>query len=129
VLPWIDDFLCAPTDGRHPATERDYRREGSRLDAIFGALGLTRHPEKGCWEGAQVLEHLGGLSDTRQMQVFVTDHKVQRMRRKVQEILLSAQRNRRLVAVEKLRHFCGVAVSLTLAQPMARFYTEVFTGI
>jgi hypothetical protein len=76
-----------------------------------------------------VLEHLGVLIDTRQMRLFVTDLKVQRMRRMAQEILLSeillsSQRNRRLVAVGKLRHFCGVAVPLTLALPMARFYTR-----
>jgi hypothetical protein len=29
------------------------------------ALGLTRHPEKGCWERAQMLEHLVVLIDTR----------------------------------------------------------------
>jgi hypothetical protein len=123
VLPWIDNFLCAPTDDRHPATGRDCRQAGSRLDAIFGALGLTRHPEKGCWEGAQVLEHLGVIIGTRQMRVFATDRKAKRMRRMSQEILLGAQRNLRLAAVGKLRHFCGVAVSLTLALPMAWFYT------
>jgi hypothetical protein len=122
VLPWINDFVCAPTDGRRPATGSDCWKAGSRPDAIFGGLGLTRHPDKGCW-GSQILEHLGFLIDTRQMRVFVTDSKVQRMRRLAQEILLSAQRNQRLVVVGKLRHFCGVAVSLTLALPMARFYT------
>jgi hypothetical protein len=30
----------------------------------------------------------------------------------------------RLFSLEKVRHFCGVAVSLTLALPMARFYTR-----
>jgi hypothetical protein len=124
VLPWIDDFLCATTDSRRPATGRDCRRAGRRLDAIFGAPGLTRHPKKGCWEGAQVLERLGVLIDTRQMRVFVTDRKVQRMLRMAQEILLSSERNRRLVAVRKSRHFCSVTVSLTLALPMDRFYTR-----
>ena len=71
-----------------------------------------------------MVEHLGVLIDTRQMRVFVTDRKVKRMRKMAQEILLCAQRNRRLVPVGKLRHFCGVAVSLTLALPMARFYTR-----
>jgi hypothetical protein len=75
VLPWIDDFPCAHTDGRRPATGRDCQRAGSRLGAIFGVLGLTRHLEKGCWEGAQVLERLAVLIDTRQMRVFATDRK------------------------------------------------------
>jgi hypothetical protein len=124
VLPWIDDFLCAPTEGRLPATGRDCRRAGKRLDVLFRELGLTRHPDKECWEGAQVLEHLGVLLDTRQMRVFVSDRKIQRMRKMARDILLCAQRNRRLVSLGILRRFCGVAVSLTLALPMARFYTS-----
>jgi hypothetical protein len=124
VLPWIDDFLCAPTDGRRPAIGRDCRRARIRLDSLFGELGLTRHPDKGRWEGAQVLEHLGVLIDMRQMRVFVTERKVLRMRKMAIELLLCAQRNRRLVSMEKVSHICGVAVSLTLAFPMARFYTR-----
>jgi hypothetical protein len=75
-----------------------------------------------------VVEHLGVLIDTRQMRVFVTDRKVNRMRKMAQEILLCAQRNRRLVPLGKLRHFCGVAVSLTLALPMARVGKRKFTA-
>jgi hypothetical protein len=81
--------------------------ESTRRD--IRELGLTRHPDKGYWGGAQVLGHLGVLIDTRKMWVFVTDRKVQHVRRMAQEILLGAQRNRRL---------------LTLALPMARFYTR-----
>jgi hypothetical protein len=58
------------------------------------------------------------------MRVYVTDKKVERMKRLSKELLLSAQRNRRLVSLEKLRYFCGVAVSLTLALPLARFCTR-----
>jgi hypothetical protein len=107
-----------------PATGRDCRRAGKRLDVLFRELGLTRPPDKGCWEEAQVLEHLGVLLDTRQMRVFVSDRKIQRMRKMARDILLCAQRNRRLVSLGRLRHFCGVAVSLTLALPMARFFTR-----
>jgi hypothetical protein len=46
-----------------------------------------------------------------------------------EELLLCAQRNRRLISLEKVRHFCGVAVSLTLVLHMARFYTRIITGI
>lgn len=124
LLPWIDDFLCAPTDGSRPATARDCRRAGRKLEALFGRLGIKRHESKGCWEGAQRLEHLGFLLDTRELRVFVTDAKVQKLRQQAQQLLLSVQRNRRLVSAAKLKHFCGVAVSLTLAQPLARFYTR-----
>jgi hypothetical protein len=105
VLPWIDDFLCAPTDGRRPAIGRDCRGARIQLESLFGELGLTRHPGKGFLEGTQVLEHLGVLIDTRQMRVFVTEQKVVRMRKMAKELLLCAQRNRRLVSMEKVRHF------------------------
>jgi hypothetical protein len=88
LLPWIDDFLCAATDGHRPAIGRNCRRARIRLDKIFGKLVLTRHPGKGCWEGAQVEEHLGVLIDTRQMRVFMTDRKVQKMRKMAKELLV-----------------------------------------
>jgi hypothetical protein len=90
VLPWIDDFLCAPTDGRRLATGRDCRRAGKRLDVLFRELGLSRPPDKRCWGGAQVLEHLGDLLDTRQMRVFVSDRQIQRMKKMARDILLCA---------------------------------------
>jgi hypothetical protein len=96
------------------------------LEALLGDLGLTWHPDKGCWEGAQVLEHLDVLIDTRRMRVFVTEQKVLRMRKMAKELLLCAQRNSRLMSLEKVRHFCRVEVSLSLALPMARFYTRGF---
>jgi hypothetical protein len=58
------------------------------------------------------------------VRVFVTDRKIKRMQKFAQEVLLGAQRNRRLIALGNLRHFCGVAGSLTLDFPMARFYTS-----
>jgi hypothetical protein len=64
MLPWIDDFLCAPTDRRRPATGRVCRRAGKLLDLLFRELRLHRHPDKGRWEGAQVPEHLGVLGTT-----------------------------------------------------------------
>jgi hypothetical protein len=124
LLPWIDDFLCAPSSGSRPATGRDCRKARNRLTVLFRALGIARHPDKGCWTGTQKIEHLGVLLDTRAMRVYATDRKVARMRALAKELLLSAQRNRRLVSLAKLRHFCGVAVSLSLALPLARFYTR-----
>jgi hypothetical protein len=91
---------------------------------LFAKLGLTRHQEKRCWEGTKKIEHLGVLLDITEMRVYVTDKKVERMKRLAKELLLSSQRNIRLVSPEKLRHFCEVAVSLTLALPLARFYTR-----
>jgi hypothetical protein len=123
ILPYIDDFLSGflRSAQRH---KRDFWRAGRRIEALLVWVGLTRYPEKGCWKGSQQIEHLGVLMDIVRMRVFVTDGKVRKMRRLAREFLECAGRNRRLVSHAELRHFCGVAVSLTLALPLARFYTR-----
>jgi hypothetical protein len=78
VLLWIDDFLCAPTDGRPPATVRDCRQAGKQLDLLFRELGITRHSDNGCWEGAKVLEHWESCWARDTCGVFVTDRKIHR---------------------------------------------------
>lgn len=76
----------------------------------------------GFWSVSQRIEHLGFLLDTQQMRLFVSDRKVQRVRRMASHVLLRGQRNRCVVSAEYLRSFCGVCVSLTLSVPLARFY-------
>lgn len=57
------------------------------------------------------------------MRVYVLGDEVERVRRLEERFLFHAWKNHRLVPMELLRHFCGVGVSLSLALPMARFYT------
>lgn len=83
-----------------------------------------RHPDKGCWGGSRKLDHLGVHLNTEGMKVYIAEKKVEKVRALSKKILLLAQRNRRLVSLDLLRHFCGVCVSLTLALPLARFYTR-----
>jgi hypothetical protein len=47
ILPYIDEFLATPSDGKRPATQKDCRRAGRRIEALLVWLGLTRHPKKG----------------------------------------------------------------------------------
>lgn len=124
VLPYLDDFLIAPTPAGVVSGEEDCKRAGRRLGSLLKRLGIVRHPEKGRWDGARQLDHLGVHVDTEAMRVFVTEAKVTRVRRLASKLILMAQRNRRLVPLELVRHFCGVCVSLTLALPLARFYTR-----
>jgi hypothetical protein len=49
ILQYISDFLAAPSDGKRPATQRHCRRACRRIEDLLVWLGLTRHPEKGCW--------------------------------------------------------------------------------
>lgn len=124
VLPYIDDFLVAAAPPGRAATEKDAATGRTVVGNLFDQLGLVRKVGKGCWEGSRSIDHLGMHVDTMRMRVFVSDAKVERVRRLSKKVLLLAQRNRRLVNRDLLEHFCGVCVALTLALRLARFYTR-----
>lgn len=58
------------------------------------------------------------------MKVFVSNAKFRRVQHLSKKMLLRAQGNRHLVSIEDIRRFCGVCISLTLAVPLAIFYTR-----
>lgn len=124
VLPYIDDFLLAPSPAGRVTTEKDGGEARSRLERLFQRLGLRRHATRGCWAGSRQVDHLGVHIDTEAMKVYLSEAKRRKMLRLSKEFLILVQRNWRLVSLEKLRHFCRVAVSLTLAVPLERFYTR-----
>lgn len=62
--------------------------------------------------------------DTVAMRVFVADRKESQLQGLARKLMVIAQRNRRLVPLQLMRHFCGVCVSLSLGFPMSRFYTH-----
>lgn len=124
VLPYIDDFLVAAAPAGRPATEEDAAKARAVVSDLFNRLGLVRKVGKGCWEGSRTIDHLGMHIDTEAMRVFVANRKVLRVRQLSKQILLLAQRNRRLINRDLLEHFCGVCVALSLALPLARFYTR-----
>lgn len=93
------------------------------VSSLFDQPGLVRKVEKECWEGLCTINHLGMHLGSRWIWVYVIGKKVERVRRLSKKLLLLAQRNRWLVNRELLEHFCGVCVSLTLALPLAHYYT------
>lgn len=70
------------------------------------------------------LGHLGVHIDTVAMKLYIAEGKRTKMMGMSEELMQLAQRNWRWVSLEKLLHFCGMAVSLTLALLIARFYTR-----
>jgi hypothetical protein len=84
---------------------RDCHRARLKLHVLFQKFGITRHPEEGCWRGSRVLEHPGVLLDMERIRVFVKERKVLAIGRLARDLLLGAQRNRRLVSLEQPRHF------------------------
>lgn len=124
ILPYLDDFLLAPAPPGWASTVEDCSSARARLEKLFKRIGISRHPSKGCWEGSQRLDHLGVHIETGAMKVFVYEHKITRMRRMSRHLLLLCDNNRRLVPVALLRRLCRECVSLSLALPLARFYTR-----
>ena len=124
VLWYLDDFLIAPRGGRG-ATPEDCLIASGRIDTVLTKLGLQRHATKGVWHhGATELEHLGFMVSTLTMKFTVTPSKQRRMRRLAGKLLRQASQGRGLVSADLLSSFCGSAVSLTLAVPLARFYSR-----
>lgn len=81
VLPYLDDFLIAPTPVGTVAGEEDYWRSDKRLGALVKRLVIVQHPDKIIWGGAGKVYHQGVHVDTEAMCVFVTESKFARMRR------------------------------------------------
>lgn len=124
VLWYLDDFLLAPRTGR-AATPEDCIIASNRVGLLMSKLGLARHEGKGVWgRGATDLEHLGFAMSTLTMRLTVTPRKQQRMRRIAGKLLRQASQGAGLVSGALLATFCGAAVSLTLAVPLARFYSR-----
>lgn len=88
-------------------------------------LGLLRHATKGGWgKGATKLDHLGFTVNTEKIKSFFTEKKRMRMRSMEARLLDQARMGNGYVSVDLLTYFCGRTVSLTLALPLARFYTR-----
>lgn len=67
--------------------------------------------------------YLGMHQDKDSMAFYVSEANLGKVRGLARRILLLAQRNRRLVSLEPLRHFSSVCISLSLGVPLARLHT------
>lgn len=124
VLAYLDDILIAPSLPGAVATKKDCARARSTIEGILRRLGLRRHPEKGEWDGATKLTHLGVEIDSVLMRFRVAPHKLSKVKKLAGDLLRQARMGRRWVSGRAVAHFCGVCVSLSLAMPWARFYTR-----
>ena len=94
------------------------------LDQLLLKAGLRRKRRKGCWDGSPRLDHLGSVIDTNAQVFGITDKRVQKIQAMARKLLHQARQNRTLVETFLSRHFLGVAISCSLAMPLARFYTR-----
>jgi hypothetical protein len=103
---------------------RDCRKPKQVIDKLLSSLGLTRHPTKGEWVGSTRVEHLGCVIDSDCMSFYIAPRKIAKVHCITRIILRQARQGRRWVSRDRLRSFCGVCVSLSLAMPSARLYTR-----
>jgi hypothetical protein len=110
-----------PSVGR-PATEADSLKASAKLGQLLVKYGLTRHRDKGVWNGgAQVLTHLGFMIDTVRGVFGVPPTKLGKMEALARRLLRMERRNARRVPVADLASFIGRAQSLRLAVPDTAF--------
>jgi len=116
VLPYVDDFLFLAASQASALEARGY------VQALLDLLGLRRNVAKGCWEPTQRLApHLGLGVDTLRQQFFVPPDRLAKLEQLALAVLGRAGRNCGLVPRRLLASFCGLAQSLYLALPPARF--------
>ena len=118
VLPYVDDFAFFFASRAQALEGREY------ISAVLQLLGLSRNEKKGVWEPTQMLEHLGMGIDTVTGKFFVTPARLSKLQSFAQNLLCTACSDsaRRLVPKRRLAAFTGLAQSLYLAIPPARYY-------
>lgn len=82
----------------------------------------TRRTDIRAGRESKQLDNLGMNIETVDMNIYVSEKKVDKVSRLVKKILMLAERNSWLVSIDFLKKFCGICVSLTLTLPLARFY-------
>ena len=116
VLPYMDDFLVLAK------TKEEAFRARERVQWVLDNLGLRRNPTKGVWEPGQVVEHLGLEVDTAEGQFRVTEKRMAKIQGMARQIRYTALHSNRLIPVRALASLVGIAQSVYLAIPPARFY-------
>jgi hypothetical protein len=124
VLAYLDDFLICPVKAGRVSSMRHCRKATQVIDKLLSSLDLTRHPTKGEWVESTRVEHLGCVIDSDRMRFYIAPRKIAKVHGIAPDILRQARQGRRWVSRDRLRSFCDVCVSLSLAMPFSRFYTR-----
>ena len=116
LLHYLDDFLVvAPT--------REILEEQMRfVEEAVGALGLTINYAKSNWEPTQDLKHLGLGIDSARNVFYVTADKQAKIRGVAKAMLCTSAAKARWVTARSVASLTGLAQSVYLAVPPARFH-------
>jgi len=116
VLHYLDDFLIVA-----PTRDALVQQMGIVEEAV-AALGLTINLEKSSWEPTQQIKHLGlGIDSVRNI-FFVTADKQAKLRAAATRMMCASSASKRWVTARSVASFTGLAQSVYLAVPPARFH-------
>jgi len=118
VLPYLDDFLILASSTDEAIVARNGAQD------LLQRLGLRRNVNKGQWEPAQRIEHLGVEIDTQRGLFLIPPRKVATLTGAAASILRYAKTHRGWVSKKKLANVCGMALSLRVALRNARTITR-----
>ena len=111
VLAYLDDFLASMSD-REKLTEWTVLVRG-----VFEVLGVEFKESKCQWDPVCCKRHLGVIVDTSRCQFLIPPDKIAKISAWAHRL-----RSARIVVARELAQFCGLAISVYLAFPLARFF-------
>jgi hypothetical protein len=123
ILPYVDDFLLLA------ATPEELRVAQQAVYHLLLQLGIRRHPTKGVQDPTTSLTHLGLEVDTDAGVFRVAEPKISRLRKAARDLLCDAARRHRQLPVRRLAGFVGLAQSVYLAVPAARFFLRALHDV
>ena len=111
ILAYLDDFLASMSDRAR------LREWVTRVQGVFGMLGIDFKESKCQWDPVCRKRHLGIIVDTEQCKFLIPPDKLAAISAFARRL-----RTARVVMARHLAQFCGSAISLYLAFPLARFF-------
>jgi hypothetical protein len=80
VLVNLDDFLVIPSRTGRTAKAKYCKRAREWISRLLILLGVSRHPSKGEWSGAQRVEHLEFVVNSNEIRFYLAPRNMEKVR-------------------------------------------------
>ena len=116
ILHYLDDYLLVAATREQLLVQMDF------VQRAVERLGLTINFPKSVWQPTQEIKHLGLGIDSRRNVFYVTPDRVAKLRAAARQLLCAGAAQQRWVTARQVAGFTGLAQSVYLAVPPARFH-------